>query len=735
MMTHVQPGDSLRRLDARAKVTGEAIYPADLRRPGMLTAGVVLAGRPAARILRIDPSAALALPGVLAVLTAADVPDNTCGLIIPDQPVLCADLVHHAGDKVAVIVAEQPEQVEAARAALRIDYQDLPAVFDPALALEDQAPLVHPAGGTNLILESSFERGLGADGFALAEVIVEHTYHTGGQEHGFLAPEAGLAYLDSGGCLVVETAGQHAHDDRRQIAAALRLPEEQVRVIYRTIGGAFGGREDVSVQVILALAAWKLRRPVSMVWTRRESMVAHHKRHPVTFKARLGATRAGQLVAAEVEVLADGGAYISTSMPVLANAMLFCTGPYEIPHVAVHGQVVYTHNPPCGAMRGFGALQGNFCAEMQLAHLAETLGIDPVELRARNLVTPAGRLPNGGLLPRGAEGAQRCLEAAAQAGGWRCEQAGWQSSTPLAAAAHNQSWVEQHPGRGFACGWKNVGLGGGVPDSAETLIELHGGGAIEQVLIRNAAADVGQGVQNLTAQIAAHILGVSPEIVRFSGADTAQAPNSGTASASRLTVMVGNATLQAARAALQAWQHEERPARGRGVYLAPETQALDRTGPDQHTHYSLGYTAAAVTVDVDPLTGQICVRSILSALDAGKAINPVEVEGQTFGGIIMALGWTLTEKLVIDQGRLVSNDFSTYLMPTSVDTPPEMRCIIIETPDPHGPFGARGIGELPMLAIAPAILSAVHDATGVWLNHTPVFGEDFWHTLHNRETV
>lgn len=745
-MTRVQVGDPAARLDAHAKVTGQAIYPADLSRPGMLHAGLVLAGRPAAWIRRIETAPALAIPGVLAVLTAVDVPDNACGLIVPDQPVLCADAVFHAGDKVALIVAEGPEQVEAARRALVIEYEDRPAVYDPVEALQEGTALVHPGSGSNLILESSFERGDIADGFAQADIIIQHTYHTGGQEHGFLAPEAGLAYVDPDGCVVVESAGQHAHDDRRQIAAALSLPEEKVRVIYRTIGGAFGGREDLSVQAVLALAAWKLGRPVYLAWSRRESLVAHHKRHPVTFNARLGATRQGILTAAQVEVLADGGAYISTSMPVLANAMLFSTGPYEIPNVAVHGRAVYTNKPPCGAMRGFGALQGNFCAEMQMSHLAEQLRIDPVELRARNLLTQGSRLPNGGLLPQGVEGARRCLEAAAQAGGWEHTAAGaWEPGDQdwrdgRAAGRHAAHGRTAHPvdaplrGRSFACGWKNVGLGGGVPDLGETIIELHGGTDIEKVLIRNAAADVGQGIQNLTAQIAAHVLGVPMEKVRFSGADTAAAPNSGTSSASRLTVMVGNATLQAARQALQAWKQEERPAIGRGVYHAPDTHSIDRTAPGQYTHYSLGYTAAVVEVEVDPHTGEVRVVKIISALDAGKAINPQQVQGQTYGGIVMALGWTLTEKLVIEGGHIRSDDFSTYLMPTFLDTPPEIQCIIVETPDPHGPFGARGIGELPMLTIAPAILSAIHDATGAWLDYLPVMGEDIWRTLQRRGT-
>lgn len=721
-MTQPTIGVSLPRLDARDKVLGRTRFPADLPHAGALTAGLILAGLPSARIRQIDATAALAIPGVAAVFTAADVPDNTCGLIVPDQPVLCDRVVHHAGDKVAVVVVEDESLLEAARAAVRVEYEERPAVFTPEQALAPDSPRVHPAAESNLITTTSFQRGNVAEGFAQAEVIVEETYHTGGQEHAFLAPEAGLAYLDEKGSVVVETAGQWAHDDRRQIAAALRLPEEQVRVVYPAIGGAFGGREDVSVQIVLALAAWKLHRPVRMVWTRRESMLAHHKRHPITFHARLGATRAGRLLAAEVEVLADGGAYISTSMPVLANATLFCTGPYEIPHVAVRGQAVYTNNPPCGAMRGFGALQGNFCAEMQINRLAEALEMDPVELRRRNLLQPDSRLPNGGRLPSGVAGLHQCLEAAAGEAGW-----GLPRPDPSLTPASRK-----RRGRGFACGWKNVGLGGGVPDSAETVIELHGRDQIEQVLIRNAAADVGQGVQMVMAQIAAHVLHVPLSCITFSGSDTAQAPQTGTASASRLTVMVGNATLKAAQQALTAWEAEERPALGRGLYHAPDTRPSDQTGPDDQTHFSLGYTAACAEVEVDQETGAVQVLSFISALDAGRAINPQQVQGQTFGGIVMALGWTLTERLLIQEGQLLSSDFASYLVPTSLDTPPDLRCIIIETPDPHGPFGARGIGELPMLTVAPAVLSAIRQATGAWLSEIPALGEDILNAM-NRE--
>lgn len=724
-MSYLTIGTSVRRIDAGQKVTGRALYPADRSAAGMCHAGVIFAGRPRARIREIDASAALALDGVRAVLTAADVPHNVCGLLVPDQPVLCADLVHHAGDKVAVVVADTPELMQQARRLVRIDYEDLPPLTDPARALLPDAPLVHPERADNLIAETRFGMGDVAAGFAAADVIVEGVYQTGAQEHAFLDPEAGLAYVAPDGSIVVETAGQWAHDDRRQIAAALGLPEERVRVIYRAIGGAFGGREDVSVQIVLALAAFRLGIPVKMVWTRQESMAGHHKRHPITYRARLGATRAGKLVAAEISVLADGGAYASTSMAVLANAMLFSTGPYVIPHVSVSGQVVYTNNLPCGAMRGFGALQGNFCAEMLMARLAARLGLDPVALRAANLVGPGATLPNGSALPAGVVGAHETLERAAHAAGWTWHDGDRTVARPGPAAGAGR----MARGRGFACGWKNVGLGAGVPDLAQTVVELHGATDIERAVVRNAAADVGQGVQTVIVQVVAEVLGLPMERIEVIGADTGQSPQTGTASASRLTVMVGNATIRAAQEALARWRAEERPAIGRGRYEAPETHPLENTPPAGQTHYSLGYTAGCAEVSVDLDTGQVRLESFVSALDAGQAINPDQVEGQTHGSITQAIGWTLSEKLVLEEGRLLTPDLATYLVPTTLDVPPRMQCIIVENPDPHGPFGARGIGELPMLTVAPAILAAIHDATGVWLDRVPALSEDVWRAL------
>jgi CO/xanthine dehydrogenase Mo-binding subunit len=689
--------------------------------PEMLTARILLSGRSRALIKSVDTTRALSVPGVVAVFTAVDVPHNLCGQIIPDCPVLCADLVHFAGDKVAVVVAETEDAVNKALDLVTVEYEDTLALTDMVLAMEADAPLVHPEWGSNLVSESTVKYGDVDAGFAGADVIVEGEYSTGAQDHAFLAPEAGLAYIDEEGRVTVETAGQWAHDDQRQIATALQIPEEQVRVIYRTIGGAFGGREDISVQIVLALAAWNLRRPVRMVWTREESLIAHHKRHPIRFKARLGATHDGKLTAASVEVLADGGAYISTSMPVLSNAVLFSTGPYNIPNMLLHGMVVYTNNIPSGAMRGFGALQGNFCAEMQMNKLAVALGIDPVELRARNLITQDGCLPNGSPLPKGAEGALLTLLQAAKASGWKLSPGGWKR-----AEEYETNSGRRVRGIGFACGWKNNGLGCGTHDASEVIIELHGNSRIDKVVLHSAGAEVGQGTLTAMTQIAADAIGVLPRQVVIVGADTAKSPPSGTASASRLTMMAGNAVLKAAGIAMQAWENEERPAVGHAHYDAPQTTPLEGLQPGTRTHYSLGFTAGCAEVEVDLDTGEINLLHYTSALDAGKAVNPQQVEGQALGGLTQAIGWTLMEKFIQEEGLVKTSEFSTYLIPTTLDMPESMNILVVETPDEHGPFGARGVGELPMLTPAPAILAAVYDAAGVWLDHVPSRAEDVW---------
>ncbi|MEA3341052.1 MAG: molybdopterin cofactor-binding domain-containing protein, partial [Chloroflexota bacterium] len=393
-------GKSIARVDARAKVTGEAKYPADYTMPGALHAKILFAGRPHARVLRIDTTVAEAASGVVAVFTAKDVPVNEYGLQTPDQPVLCgpgsskpgADVVRFVGDQVALVVAVTERAAARARDLVHVEYEDLPTLTDPFEALKPDAPQLHsyriPSEfhpelndmEGNRICHHQIRRGDMAAGWAAADVVIEGKYYTSPQEHAYLQPEAGLAYIDDEGRVTVVTAGQWTWEDQQEIAHALALEPEQVRVIYPAIGGAFGGREDMSVQIVLALAAWKLRRPVKIVWSREESILGHCKRHPMWLRCKLGATRAGKLVAAEVRIVADGGAYCYTTNKVLGNAAMTCTGPYEIPNVKIDVDGVYTNNPPGGAFRGFGAPQAIFAAETQMNKLAEALEMDPVEL-------------------------------------------------------------------------------------------------------------------------------------------------------------------------------------------------------------------------------------------------------------------------------------------------------------------------------------------------------------------
>jgi CO/xanthine dehydrogenase Mo-binding subunit len=378
-------GESLPRPDALGKVTGAANYPGDLVHPGMLHLKVVFAHRPHARIVAIDTTAALAYPGVVVVLTAADVPFNGYGLIESDQPVLCGDKVRFEGDKVALVVAESKAAAAAGARLVAVTYEDLPAVTNPRAAMAPDASLVHEAHGSNVLFHMPIRKGDAAKALAAADVVLEDEFATTWQEHAFLQPEAGVAYLDEQGRVVIETAGQWLHEDRRQIAMILGLPEDQIVIRYAAIGGAFGGREDLSIQHLLALAAWKLRRPVALVWSREESMIAHHKRHPFIVRCKWGAQRDGTITALEAELIGDGGAYASTSAEVTKVATLFANGCYAIDNISVDGYALYTNNIPCGAFRGFGAPQAQFAAEIMVTRLAHALGIDPVEIRRRNL--------------------------------------------------------------------------------------------------------------------------------------------------------------------------------------------------------------------------------------------------------------------------------------------------------------------------------------------------------------
>jgi CO/xanthine dehydrogenase Mo-binding subunit len=703
-------GTSVVRPDAKDKVTGAAIYARDLSMPGMLHMKLVFAGRPHARIVRVDTSPALACPGVHAVFTAADVPHNLYGLMIPDQPVFCFDVVRFAGDRVAAVVAETPEQAQAAAAAVIVEYEDLPVVASPEEALRPGAPAVHAEHPDNILRSIRLRKGDVDAAMAAADVVVDRTYTTSYQEHAFMEPEAGLGYIDEQGRVTVHAAGQNAHDDQRQIAEALCMPLDQVRIFYGPIGGAFGGREDISVQLVLALAASKLRRPVKIEWTRSESIRSHHKRHPIWLHYKWGATRDGRLVAADMDITSDAGAYASTSTSVIENFLFAATGPYSISNVRISGRTVYTNNISTGALRGFGAPQAAFASELQMAHLAEALGIDPVTIRLRNCLREGDQLATGSPAPAGGD-LPEVIVACAQAAGAIETEAGW--GLPKLTPVPAQKDAGKRRGFGFAISMKNAGFSFGFPEGSAARVVLCGRSTIETAEVHTAAAEGGQGVH--------------------SQSDTVSIGDAGPASASRLTFFAGNAVLGAADRALARWHDEDRPAVGEYRYDAPTTIPFDpETGATPSGSVSFSYAAQAVEVEVDTETGMVRLERVVAAQDPGRAVNPQQVQAQIEGGVVQAQGWALMENLVTERGRILTDTLSTYLIPTALDIPESVETLLLERPDPEGPFGVRGVGEAPFGPLAPAIVCAVRDATGVWFDRIPLTPETVWRGLQRR---
>lgn len=704
-------GKPLTRNDVLDKVTGHLKYPGDLNMPGQAYAKMLWSDHPHARI-RIDTSAAEASAGVIAVFTGKDVPHNEFGLIFADQPVFSDTVVRSVGDPIAMVVAETDELARRARELVKVTYDDLPVLTDPREAMKPGAPLIHNRK-SNILKSYHIRRGNTQAGFAQADVIVEEDYFTPLTEHAFLQPEAGIGYIDDQGNVTVHSAGQWAHDDLHQIAHALGLPQDKIRVIYTPVGGAFGGREDLSVQLVLCLAAWKLNRPVKIIWNREESIRGHHKRHSFYIHHKAGATKDGLLTAMEVELIADCGAYASSSTAVLANSVLLATGPYQVPNVKVDGHVVYTNNLRTGAMRGFGAPQAIFAAELQMSRLAEALGMDPSVLRMKNVLTEGALLPTGSVVPAGV-GIRETLTEVTEASGWSDQ--GPQKPAPRSP--------DKSLGVGLACGWKNVGYSFGFSEEATCIAELAGADHIEQACIKIGASEVGQGVNTVLAQIAAETLHVPYESVVIHELDTALVPNAGSASASRHSFMSGNAVKGACERALQLWKTGQRPCVVTYTYHGAKTTPFNPVTGECEPNFSYGYASQVANVEVDMETGEVALTSVIAAHDTGKTLNPQTTEGQVHGGIVMAQGWALIEDFIQQDGLIKTRRFSEYLIPTSMDIPKQITSQLLEITDPLGPYGARGVGEMTMMLLAPAILDAIHDATGIWFNKIPVKAED-----------
>lgn len=719
------------RVDAAGKVTGATRYPGDLTPANLLFGKVLFSDQPHARLRAIDLRAAEAVPGVVAIFTAVDVPVNEYGLIMPDQPVLVGlgstkpggDVSRWEGDQAALVVAETEAAAALARDKIKMEWEPLPVITDMEAAMRDEV-IIDPGYGTNILKHYTIQKGNLTAGWAAADVVIEGTYTLPYQEHAYLQPEAALGYVDEDGRITVEIAGQWTHEDQAQVAHALGLPPDQVRIIYPAIGGAFGGREDMSLQIVVALAVMRLRerglrRPVRVIWNREESIRGHHKRHQARVRTRWGATKEGQITAVEAEVHMDSGAYAYTSTKVLGNFHLMVTGPYEIPHAHIDSYAITTNNPPGGAFRGFGGPQGAFVAETQMNKLAEALRLDPVAFRLQNVLREGSLLTVQTPVPAGISIGEVIAECAAASG--------WHETAPPAAGApvssvHSLAADPQtlKRGRGFACAFKNVGFSFGFPERCEATVEIHGRGQIEKVILRHAGADVGQGAHTIFRQMAATALFVAEEMVELDMSDTASSGDSGSASASRMTWMAGNAIRGAAEKALAAWEAEERPATGHYRYVPPPTTLYEAETGVCMPNFSYGYVAEMVEVTVDIDTGHIHLDRVVCADDVGKALNPQLVEGQIEGAVVQALGYAVMEHLQVQDGRIQNPYLSQYLIPGIRDVPERVESVILEYPDPLGPWGARGMAEMPFLPLAPAIAAAVHDATGVWFDEIPL---------------
>ena len=699
-----QVGHSVQRPDGAGKVHGTAMYPADLASRAELHAACVRADVACARLDAIDTSAALRVPGVVRVLTAADVRGtNRFGLIVPDQPVMVERDIVGASDVIALVIATTADAARAGARHVRLSLSPRAGVFDPVDAMEPGAPAVH-ANRPNLLATRTILRGDPDRAISRAPVIVEGIYRTGHVDHAFLAPEAGLAYVDDEGRLTIEVASQWPEADLNQAAAALGEPVERLRMVQATIGGAFGGREDVSLQILLLLAAREMRVPVHMAWDRAESVRGHGKRHPFLIRHTIAARRDGRLLAARVDCLLDAGCYASTSVKLLANALVHITGPYAVPHVGATARAVFTNNPFTCAFRGFGVNQVIFAMEQQMNKLADAVGLDPAELRTRNLLRLPGTLGSGTRVRSLGGVAQTVTHAQARGARKR-----------LPPSSEGLLY-----GRGLASGIKNVGYGLGFDDKSTAEVTLTRRGAV----VRVGAADVGQGVETVVAQIAAEALRLLVSRVVVEWRDSAVAPEAGSTSSSRQTMAAGNAVLGACRQVLAARGRREPPDEGitrRFTWRFPKASTLDTPIGRHISTFSAGTCVADVAVD--PQTGQVRVLRIVSVIDAGRVVNPRLVRGQVEGGAVMGQGYALTEECASPEGLPATRGFEGSGVPTAMDAVPLIESVVLESPEVNGPLGARGIGEITMIPVVPAIIAAIHNACGVWIDTLPASPE------------
>lgn len=752
-------GTSVDRTDDLAKVTGRLKYGADYSREGFLHGKILRSPHPHALIKSIDTRKARQLPGVAAVLTAADVPGrNGFGAIIPDQPVICGDKVRYVGDGVALVAAESEAIARKALELIEVEYEPLPAVFDPRQAMAPDAPRIHEGG--NLLSYDKLRKGDIEEGFAQAEVILERTYQVPFLEHAYLEPDVIRAIPQPDGTMLVEGPMQAPFTVRRNVAPVLGVPINRVRCRQIHMGGGFGGKEDSPIDLgcRAALLAWHTGRPVCMALEREEVTLQTAKRHPMIMEIKLGARRDGRLVAFQGTIYDEQGAYASLGPKIPpaggshVHAMVMMAGPYEIPHVWVDAYLVYTNHPYGGAMRGFGAPQVHIAHEQLMDELAAELGMDPVELRRINAFRLGSVTATGQVLDQSV-GLLDTLEACARRFGWqeRKQRTGYVDRTR-----------RKRRGVGVGMGWYRTSIGTGS-DACGANVYVHEDGS---VLLYTGITEMGQGAFTVLPQICAEALGVRMEDVRLVTPDTDLVPESGPTVGSRSTTLMGNAIIQACRQVRESLekvaaemldcpaqrlvfrqgevfdrQQPERKLAFREVaarcmaqglrligqgWWAPPRSSLDPETGQGNPYFVYTYSTHMAEVEVDVETGEVEVTHYVAAFDVGKAINPKALEGQIEGGVVMGLGYALMEEVVIREGRPVNLGLQDYLIPTVLDVP-DIQPVILEHPNRYGPYGAKGIGEMPNIPATPAILNAIADACGGRVRRLPADPEAvFW---------
>ncbi len=748
-------GTSASSGDFVEKVRGSLAYAEDWYVPGMLYGMVVRSQMPSASIAGIDVSEAANLPGVVAVLTAADIPNNAIvaeasgfGMTPVEMPVLADDRVRYHGEPVAVVAAETRTLAEQAAELVVVEYEQLPGVFDGEEALDPDAPLVHETG--NRLVEWRIARGDAERALSEAPVVVEGTYRSQRVDHAYLEPEAGVGWIDPEGVLTLRVATQVIEHDR-EVAHILDLPQSRVRIMGTYVGGGFGGKEDMTVEPYIALLIWKTRRPVKMLWSRQESLLARWKRHPFVMHYRTAAERDGRILAQIIRIVADGGAYPLLSPRVLFAAAVTAAGPYRTPNADIVSTAAFTNTVPSSAMRGFGAMQVVLAYESQMDRLAEAVGLTPTEIRELNLVKKGDLLPTGERLDTDVALPEAMTTALDVLGPTRAEQG------------------TKKIGRGFACNMQPYGRARYFADRASCWLGLEQDGSLR---VRIGVTDLGGGQAASLCQIAAEVLGVPLDQVQIAIADSALTPLAGGTFATRQLYMSGNAVLKAARELrerlapvaadlLGAPLHEDlvfalgsvslgeggrsislgelaRACGSRGIDTAhlgtfwAETGEFDpRTGQGK-TFPDYTYGAHAVEVAVDEETGEIQVLRYVACHDVGRAISPVRVEGQIQGGVAQGIGYALSEEVRIVEGSNVTGLFANYLIPTSMEVP-DVVPVILERYEGKGPFGARGIGEPAIAPCAAAIASAVRNALGVRIDELPITPERVLRALAERD--